>query len=497
MTAISTEHGLQERIDHARAAVASSADRMMGGLLGAQWLALVGVAFFVTPRTWVGSESSVHVHVIAALLLGGLAVLPAIALCRFRRGTLTSRLVASGAQGVLCALYIHFSGGRVEAHFAIFATLAFMIAYQDWRAVLPAAGVAAVDHVLRGALWPQSLLGVESTSLMIIATHALWVVIETGALVWFAVRMDRATVQAAAAHHHAEQQREAISVDAISIGSQLAEIQSSRDLTRRVSVGDESLQTAAEGVNGFILALGEVIDSTNTTADSSASAAQQLAAAATELSSTVESAQRTTSETESASQQASVRTSSSAQTLRKTIDRLNEIGDAVESGVSSVEELEHLCGPIEESLTIISDISDQTNLLALNAAIEAARAGEHGRGFAVVADEVRKLAERTLSATEDVGRAVRAITEKTRSAAEQMRTINESAKESVESSTGAAAELDGIVEATREFGERMAVLTASMDEMRTASESVSYGAETLDQQVTQLREMSSRYRASA
>ena len=88
---------------------------------------------------------------------------------------------------------------------------------------------------------------------------------------------------------------------------------------------------------------------------------------------------------------------------------MNGIGELIGNGASSVQELMNRSKEIAEITKIITEIAEQTNLLALNAAIEAARAGEHGRGFAVVADEVRKLSDRTTQATEQIGTAIRSM----------------------------------------------------------------------------------------
>ncbi|MDD2273108.1 MAG: methyl-accepting chemotaxis protein [Desulfuromonadaceae bacterium] len=120
------------------------------------------------------------------------------------------------------------------------------------------------------------------------------------------------------------------------------------------------------------------------------------------------------------SQQASAAAVSGAQVVDETIRVMNSIAERVRTTAQSVENLGSRSEQIGEIIGTIEDIADQTNLLALNAAIEAARAGEHGRGFAVVADEVRALAERTTKATKEIGAMIRTIQHETQTAVKAM-----------------------------------------------------------------------------
>ena len=131
--------------------------------------------------------------------------------------------------------------------------------------------------------------------------------------------------------------------------------------------------------------------------------------------------------------------------VRRTVEGIRELERIVSQSSRSVDGLGQRAEQIEDIINVINDIADQTNLLALNAAIEAARAGEHGRGFAVVADEVRKLADRTTKATEEVAEAVRGIQEGTGEAVREMSRGGESVAQQVTLANEAGEALQAIL----------------------------------------------------
>ena len=163
-------------------------DRMFAYLMGAQWLAGIIFAIVVAPRTWAGATSEVHVHVWAAVVLGGLiSVFPAL-LALSHPGKASTRYVVATAQMLMSALLIHLTGGRIETHFHVFGSLAFLAFYRDWRVLVPATIVVAADHALRGLFWPQSVYGVLIASEWRWVEHAAWVVFEDVFLVLACVR---------------------------------------------------------------------------------------------------------------------------------------------------------------------------------------------------------------------------------------------------------------------------------------------------------------------
>jgi methyl-accepting chemotaxis protein len=155
-------------------------------------------------------------------------------------------------------------------------------------------------------------------------------------------------------------------------------------------------------------------------------------------------------------------------TVGQTVESMRSISTSVRSGAEAIRELSVCADQIGEIIAMINDIADQTNLLALNAAIEAARAGEHGRGFAVVADEVRKLAERTTSSTGEVTSSIRLIQQKTADAVSEIDTGLEAVDSGVELATSAGAGLQAIVGATERVASMIGGIAAAAEEQNAS-----------------------------
>ena len=166
-------------------------DRMFAYLMGAQWLAAIVFALVVSPRSWAGADSRIHVHVWAAVILGGLVSLVPAALALLRPGATFTRHTIAIAQMLMGALLIHLTGGRIETHFHVFGSLAILAFYRDWRVLIPATIVVAGDHFLRGLYWPESVYGVAVASEWRWLEHAAWVVFEDVFLIISCVRGTR------------------------------------------------------------------------------------------------------------------------------------------------------------------------------------------------------------------------------------------------------------------------------------------------------------------
>ncbi len=150
-------------------------DHMFAALLIAQWLAGIAVALWISPRTWAGPYSQVHLHVWAAVLLGGTITSVPVLLAAVMPGQPITRHVVAIAQMLTSALLIHLTGGRIETHFHVFGSLAFLAFYRDWRVLITASAVVVVDHYFRGMFWPQSVYGVLSATWWRALEHGGWV----------------------------------------------------------------------------------------------------------------------------------------------------------------------------------------------------------------------------------------------------------------------------------------------------------------------------------
>jgi PAS domain S-box-containing protein len=166
-------------------------DRLFALLLSLQWVAAQATAFLISPEAWAGETHRIPLNVWAALFLGGAIVSLPIYLAMKRPGRVLTRHAVAVGQMLMGALLIHLSGGRIEAHFHVFGSLAFLALYRDWRLLVSATVVVATDHFLRGIYWPRSVFGVLTVNPWRWLEHAAWVVYEDIVLVYGCIQSCR------------------------------------------------------------------------------------------------------------------------------------------------------------------------------------------------------------------------------------------------------------------------------------------------------------------
>lgn len=208
----------------------------------------------------------------------------------------------------------------------------------------------------------------------------------------------------------------------------------------------------------------------------------QLATAMSEMSSTVQTVADHAQTASSLTEQASTQAVTGQQFLQSTVAKMAELSSDIASSAQAVNQVEERVESIGSVVGTIQGISEQTNLLALNAAIEAARAGEAGRGFAVVADEVRNLAQRTQQATVEIQEMITQLQASATSAVDLMEKSVVEAAEGVELVSNAGSELDGIVAQVTQINDMNF-------QIATASGQQSSVAEEMSQNLTNVREL--------
>ena len=217
-----------------------------------------------------------------------------------------------------------------------------------------------------------------------------------------------------------------------------------------------------------------------------AESAQRLSEAATamnEMNATVQEVARNAGSASAASAETKEKAEAGAQVVEKAVHSIEDVHQMSLALKDDMTQLNEHAQDITRIMGVISDIADQTNLLALNAAIEAARAGEAGRGFAVVADEVRKLAEKTMASTNDVGNAIKAIQESTAKSMTGVDNAVERIGEATELANQSGQALQEIVATVEATGDQVNAIA-------TASEEQSAASEEINQSIVQVNDMS-------
>ena len=252
--------------------------------------------------------------------------------------------------------------------------------------------------------------------------------------------------------------------------------------TEAMLVAADKLEQVGVVVSSASTELSAQIEQSDRGAAESAQRLSEAATAMNEMNATVQEVAKNAGNASSASAETKQRAEAGAQGVEKAVHSIEEVHHLSLELKEDMTQLNEHAQDISRIMAVISDIADQTNLLALNAAIEAARAGEAGRGFAVVADEVRKLAEKTMASTQDVGNAIKAIQEST--------TKSMTGVDNAVQRIGEATELAN--QSGRALQEIVSTVEATADQVNaiaTASEEQSAASEEINQSIVQVNDM--------
>lgn len=450
----------------------AQSDRIMIGLLWALFIYSLALAGW--NNTWT-----------EAIVIGLPAALVPTALYFLVKGTLITRSSVAAAFMIFSALTIHQGHGMIELHFIIFVLLAFLLQYKDWIPVIVGTLIIAVHHLGFNYLqeWGFGVyIFPARTGIDLVIIHAAFVVFEAVVLVYL--------------NFKGGQELKA-SIEIQQIGSHLAIKDGIIDLSYRQEnpasqfahdFNDFMLHThktlievmgASTQISSSTAEMNDVASQNHSRATDQQQQIEQVATAINEMTATVQEVAQNTASAAEAAVNADNEAGNGQNIVNQTLDSINKLENTVSNATQVVAELEKDSQNIGAVLDVIKSIAEQTNLLALNAAIEAARAGEQGRGFAVVADEVRTLASRTQQSTSEIEEMIARLQSGTQNAVQAMQEGRDQTTMTVQHTTEVNQSLHAIAEA-------VGVIKDMNQQVATAGEEQSAVANEINQNISNI-----------
>ncbi|SEA79174.1 methyl-accepting chemotaxis protein [Alkalimonas amylolytica] len=434
-----------------------------------------------------------------ALLIG----VPAVIIPFWLQQSLGDHALARISYGIsfmlFCALHIQQSMGMTEVHFGIFVLLAILIAFRDWLVILVAAAVIAVHHLL--FMWLQAsgqplyLVPEGNATFSIVMIHAAYVVVEAVVLM-IICRYSYKEAQIGqffmtSSQQMLNQQGHIVlrtpepKVDSRLIRRFVEVINTMHQTVTTIDKvakqldqeSDELLQQGSSLADRMTQKMKEV--------ERIASATEQMSASIQELAELASQVLTLAHDSDKAASSGQISIDTTIRTIQQLADNLTASRQKVHGMAESTQEIKGV-------LDVIQGIAEQTNLLALNAAIEAARAGEQGRGFAVVADEVRTLASRTNSSAGEIKGMIERMVKSSQQSVEAVDQCLAQLEQTKDSASHSGTQLHAILEQVKRVLQSAEVMSTTLTQQGQASQEIAESAQQLSSMALEQQQQGQR-----